>query len=100
MENLKDKLSQGFKNGSKFLRAAKYYRIVAANEPVKPGLLLRLLNAAQEVYFYIRENYVLCGKEAIRLNQKSQREYHQTGFCQDCQDDEEHQEIKPKEELN
>ena len=44
MENLKDKLSQGFKNGSKFLRAAEIlHRIVAANEPVKPGLLLRLL---------------------------------------------------------
>ena len=38
MENLKDKLSQGFKNGSKFLRAAEIlHRIVAANEPVTPG---------------------------------------------------------------
>ena len=104
MVNLKDKLSQGFKNGSKFLRAAEIlHRIVAANEPVKPGLLLRLLNAAhKEVYFYIREKLCAwCGKEAISFKSENhKREYHQTGFCQDCQDDEEHQEIKPKEELN
>ena len=57
MENLKDKLSRGFKRGSKFLVAAELlHRIVDKNEPIRPSLLLQLLNRAhKEVYFYIKE---------------------------------------------
>ena len=52
MENLKDKLSRGFKRGSKFLVAAELlHRIVDKNEPIRPSLLLQLLKRAhKEVY--------------------------------------------------
>ena len=104
MENLKDKLSRGFKRCSKFLVAAELlHRIVDKNEPIRPSLLLQLLNRAhKEVYFYIKEKLCAwCGREAISFKSENhKREYHQTGFCQSCQDEEEHQELKPKEELN
>ena len=104
MENLKDKLMQGFKRSSKYLRAAELlHRIVDKNHPIKPMLFLQLLNRAhKEVYFYIKQKICAwCGKEALGFKSDAHlREYHQTGFCQTCQDDEEHQEIKPKEELN
>ena len=73
MENLKDKLSRGFKRGSKFLVAAELlHRIVDKNEPIRPSLLLQLLNRAhKEVYFYIKEKLCAwCGREAISLSQK------------------------------
>ena len=61
MENLKDKLSRGFKRGSKFLVAAELlHRIVDKNEPIRPSLLLQLLNRAhKEVYFISKKNYAL-----------------------------------------
>ena len=89
MENLKDKLSRGFKRGSKFLVAAELlHRIVDKNEPIRPSLLLQLLNRAhKEVYFYIKEKLCAwCGREAISFKSENhKREYHQTGFCQSCQ---------------
>ena len=73
------------------------------------GHLIRQIHIAnefrrqnKEVYFYIKQKICAwCGKEALGFKSDAHlREYHQTGFCQTCQDDEEHQETKSKEELN